>query len=661
MSQQTTVLEQRTSFTPDRTFGKRLKTWLGADYQTAYLFVLPMVVLLGGLIAYPFARAVIMSFTNTVTLDLGPFVGLRNFENLWRDSAFRNAVGNTVEYTVYSVIIKFALGLLAAVLLSRIKRFRNVLTGLVLLPWIVPHVVIAITWRNLLDPTFGGINRFLIQTGLVERGYPWLGAYETAMPSIIMVNIWQGIPFFAVMMLAGLSAIDSELYEAARIDGATAWRLFLHVTLPGLRYVIIVAVLLSTIWTFNDFTVVFLLTGGGPAGATRLYSILAFEYAIASLRYSTGVAVAITMAPVLAVAILILGRYMTAGGGTREDTSSEKPSRLGQLGSTITWPFRMLLRAVLGVFWVLNNALENVFAAIGDAFSRRFIGENETRKNNAASVGRRLTGLVAGILLTLLLLFELTPFYWVIITAFKTTRQWTSLESVFWPAPWTLTQLETLLGPTRNFLVWYRNTVVVALVTTVVAVGVASLGAYALTRLRWRGSSLFGSVVLIAYLMPPILMFIPMYQILAALRLTNKLEGLMVTYPALILPFATWLLMGYYASIPEELENAALIDGCNRFQAWYKIVLPLAAPAMMAAGLFAITLAWKEFIFAYVFLAKESLFTLSVGLAGMIIGDVLPWGELMAAALLMAIPVVIIYMIGQKFMVAGLTAGAVKG
>jgi multiple sugar transport system permease protein len=170
--------------------------------------------------------------------------------------------------------------------------------------------------------------------------------------------------------------------------------------------------------------------------------------------------------------------------------------------------------------------------------------------------------------------------------------------------------------------------------------------------------------------MPVILLFIPMYQILArppilfplfGFTFTNKLLGLQVVYPAFALPFATWLLMGYYASIPEELENAALIDGCNRFQAWYRIVLPLAAPALMAAGLFAVTLAWKEFIFAYVFLAKESMYTLSVGLAMMIIGDVLPWGELMAAALLMAIPVIVIYMFGQRFMVAGLTAGAVKG
>jgi multiple sugar transport system permease protein len=127
------------------------------------------------------------------------------------------------------------------------------------------------------------------------------------------------------------------------------------------------------------------------------------------------------------------------------------------------------------------------------------------------------------------------------------------------------------------------------------------------------------------------------------------------------LPFALWLMMGYYASIPREMEEAARIDGCNHFQAWYKVVLPLAAPALLAASLFSITQAWKEFIFAFVFLSKERLFTLSVGLAQMIIGDVLPWGQLMAASLLMAIPVVIIYTLGQRFMVAGLTAGAVKG
>jgi multiple sugar transport system permease protein len=135
----------------------------------------------------------------------------------------------------------------------------------------------------------------------------------------------------------------------------------------------------------------------------------------------------------------------------------------------------------------------------------------------------------------------------------------------------------------------------------------------------------------------------------------------MIAYPAFGLPFATWLMMGYYASIPREMEEAAMIDGCNHYQAFWKVVLPLTLPALMAAAMFAITLSWKEFIFAYIFLSKESLFTLTIGMAGMIIGDVLPWGELSAAALLMAIPVGLLYIVGQRFMVAGLTAGAVKG
>jgi multiple sugar transport system permease protein len=271
------------------------------------------------------------------------------------------------------------------------------------------------------------------------------------------------------------------------------------------------------------------------------------------------------------------------------------------------------------------------------------------------------TGSLAGLVLLVFILFELIPFYWILITAFKGTRQIVAFESVFWPSPWTADQFETLFGPTRRFTLWYQNTVLVSVVSTAVSVIVAAMGGYGLTRLRWRGSNMFGSSVLIAYLMPPIMMFIPMYQIFTALKLTNSLTGLMVAYPVFGLPFVTWLMMGYYASIPKEMEEAALIDGCNHFQAFWRVILPLVMPALMAASMFAITLAWKEFIFAYIFLSKDRLYTLTIGMAQMIVGDVLPWGELSAAALLMSIPVAILYIVGQRFMVAGLTAGAVKG
>ena len=197
--------------------------------------------------------------------------------------------------------------------------------------------------------------------------------------------------------------------------------------------------------------------------------------------------------------------------------------------------------------------------------------------------------------------------------------------------------------------------------STTVSLLAASLGAYALVRLKWRGAAPFSTLVLVAYLMPTALMFIPLYYILAQLQLTNTLAALMITYPSVVLPFATWLMMGYYRSIPEELEDAAMIDGCSRFGAFFRVVLPLVRPALLAVTMFAITNAWNEFLYAFSFLRSSENFTLSVGLQGMIIGDVQPWGELMASCLMTALPVVIIYMLGQRFMVAGLTAGSVKG
>jgi multiple sugar transport system permease protein len=644
--------------TEQRPLRVRLQHILGRDWHVAYVFVLPTLLLLGGLIGYPFFNAVYLSFTNTVTLQTGPFVGLRNYQTLWADPFFLGAVKNTVIYTISSVFLKFWLGLSAALLIHRATRFSGALTGAFLVPWIVPSVVIALTWKSLLDPVYGGVNQFLIQMGFVEKGFPWFGSTQTAMISLIMVNVWQGIPFFAVNLLAGLKAIDKEYYEAAKIDGASAWRCFRHITLPGLRYVLIVCVLLSTIWTFNSFTEIYLLTGGGPVGSTRVFSILSWEYAIQSLRIGIGVAAAITMAPVLAIAIYVLGRYMSTGGRVEEASSEDaQPNPIAQLLSLIAWPFKMLIKGLLWVIDVVNDGIEIGLEAIGRALFSR----SEGGKRTGILLGKIGGAVFGGLALLVLLAFELVPFYWVIITAFKSTLQIVSFDSVFWPKPWTLEQFETLLGPTRSFLLWYRNTVTVAAVATVVSVFVAAFGAYGLTRLRWRGSNFFASTVLVAYLMPPILMFIPIYQIFSLLRLTNNLYGLMIAYPTFALPFATWLLMGYYASIPREMEEAALIDGCNYYQAFWRVVLPLAAPALMACALFSITLSWKEFIFAFVFLSKESLMTLSVGLAQMIIGDVLPWGELMAAALLMAIPVVTIYVMGNRFMVAGLTAGAVKG
>ena len=226
---------------------------LGRDWPTAYLFVLPTVLLLFGLIGYPFFRAVYLSFHNAVGVRVN-FVGLENYTNLWADSFFLRAVMVTVTFVLvgaHQVHPRPEHGAAAPPHPAR----GAVLGGLVLLPYIIPEVVRGLAWRVLLDPLFGALNYIPGQRPRHPvQGLPWLGDPTTALPSVILVNIWSGLPFFIILMVAGLKAIDVEQYEAASIDGASAWRKFLHITLPGLKYVIIVACLLNTIFTFNGFT-----------------------------------------------------------------------------------------------------------------------------------------------------------------------------------------------------------------------------------------------------------------------------------------------------------------------------------------------------------------------------------------------------------------------
>jgi multiple sugar transport system permease protein len=254
----------------------------------------------------------------------------------------------------------------------------------------------------------------------------------------------------------------------------------------------------------------------------------------------------------------------------------------------------------------------------------------------------------------------LFPFYWMIITSFKTEDQMRSIVSMFWPSPFASENYQLLLAKTE-FVAWYGNSAFVAVASTLLATGVGTLGAYALARLRFLGRGFLASATLITYLVPPSILFIPLYKQMQGLGMANSLSGLIAAYPSFTVPFVTWLLMGYFESIPEELEEAAMIDGATRFGAFSRIVLPLSAPGVLAAGLYAFTQAWNEFLYALVFITDAKLRTLPVGLASFITGDVYGWGYLMSGAVLTTLPVIAAYIYLQKYMVEGLTAGSVKG
>ena len=271
-----------------------------------------------------------------------------------------------------------------------------------------------------------------------------------------------------------------------------------------------------------------------------------------------------------------------------------------------------------------------------------------------------LESTVAYTVLVVLAIVVLFPLYWMIVTSFKSEDQMRSIVSMFWPKPFALENYQQLLAKTE-FAAWYGNSVFVAVSSTLLATAVGTIGAYALARLKFLGRGFMASATLITYLVPPSILFIPLYKQMQGLGMANSLAGLIAAYPSFTVPFVTWLLMGYFESIPEELEEAAMIDGATRFGAFYRIVLPLSAPGVLAAGLYAFTQAWNEFLYALVFITDGRLRTLPVGLASFITGDVYGWGYLMSGAVLTTLPVIAAYIYLQKYMVEGLTAGGVKG
>lgn len=263
--------------------------------------------------------------------------------------------------------------------------------------------------------------------------------------------------------------------------------------------------------------------------------------------------------------------------------------------------------------------------------------------------------------LSLFVIFALFPFYWMFLASFKSNRELYSLKALpFWIEKPVLTQY-TYLFENTDFLTWLTNSVTVGLVTTFISVVIGVLAGYGLARLRFRGAEGFGIAIFIFYLIPTTLLFIPLSQVVNALGIANSTWALLVTYPTFLVPFCTWLLMGYFKTIPRELEECAMIDGASRLGSFVKIVLPLAVPGIICAALFSFTLSWNEFIYALTFISRTSQKTLPVGIVVELIrGDVYYWGSLMAGALLGSIPIVMVYTFFLDYYVSGLTAGSIK-
>jgi multiple sugar transport system permease protein len=281
------------------------------EARLGWFLVIPAVLIVVGMIGYPFVEAIRISFTDKM-IGRGPgeFVGLQNYRFILQWPDFRLMVIRTVAFTIAAVITKTVVGLVLALAMNESFKGRTLLRGIFLLPWILPTYIVALVFRWLLDGQTGVVNQVLTTTGIVDNNIPFLAQKWTAIASLIFVLSWKGYPFYALTFLAGLQTIPPELYDAAKVDGAGRLGRFLYITLPGLRQIMGVVILLSTIWTMNSLEIPMLLTGGGPSNHTEVFPLLTYHLGLQSFRLGEGAAVPILMLPIIGLLVLLVARYL---------------------------------------------------------------------------------------------------------------------------------------------------------------------------------------------------------------------------------------------------------------------------------------------------------------------------------------------------------------
>lgn len=281
--------------------------------RLAYGLMSPMLIYLIAIMVLPFGWAVYLSFTNKVVGAPAVFTGLNNYIDLLQDSLFWKTVWNTLLFTAVAVIFKTVFGMVMALVLNENIVFRNVFRVLLFLPWTIPTIVSVFTWQWIYSDVGGVLNFLLLKAHLISEPVGWLATPALAMFSVILVNVWRGIPFMGIAILAGLQTLPKEMYEAAMLDGAGAVKRFIYMTLPSVKEVTVLAAVMTTIWTLNDFEIIWLLTRGGPSNGTQVVSTLSYTIGFLNLSLGKAIAIAVlTMPPLIMLINFVTKRSLSS-------------------------------------------------------------------------------------------------------------------------------------------------------------------------------------------------------------------------------------------------------------------------------------------------------------------------------------------------------------
>ncbi|MBV9703509.1 MAG: ABC transporter permease subunit [Methylobacteriaceae bacterium] len=623
-----------------------------------FFLSLPALLIVFLVIGLPLVYSLVLSLHRiNVLTQRWIYVGLQNYLQILPQADFLWALGRTATFAVVTVVAGLVLGMAMALVLNMSFPGRGILRSVVLIPWAMAPVTVGVLWGWIFDGTYGAMNGLLLDTGVIGKPIHWLADGTTAFYLVALVYVWNQAPLTALLILAGLQSLPENLHKAGRIDGAGAIRRFFSITLPWLRPMLLLILILTTINSIMAFDLFWTMTKGGPGSATTVFSWMGYSTAFLYLRFAEGAAILYVLT---VLCLLLAWLYLTLffptverqrAAAARVDLTPPDPLDVGpgvaaRLGSPI-------------------GAVRTRLMSL-PPFTRRSILAPRMRR----VLGR--FGLAAAV--AFIFVWSVAPFLWLVLMSLERSADLVRTPPTVIPGPLTFENYRFVLFPpgvsggqssveATRVPFGVLNSFIVAVCVTAINLVLGSIAGYAYSRAT-RSRLMRGTLwaLMLTRMTPSLALILPFFLVFKWLGLIDTRTGLVIAYCSLILPLAIWMMKGYFDGLPPNLEKAALVDGCTRLQAIRKIVLPVARPGLVAAGIFCFLVSWNEFIFALILTGTPSAQTIPVIISGFLAQlRFYDYGPMFAASVLAVIPPVVIALAFQGYLVRGMLSGSIKG
>ncbi|MDA8301579.1 MAG: ABC transporter permease subunit [Actinomycetota bacterium] len=608
----------------------------------------PSLALIVAVVFYPAYELVRTSLETISPIGLTEgFAGLQNFRNLFAEPALPHVVYNTVLWVVLVVGVTILVSLPLAQFLNKRFAGRRLVRWALIVPWAASLVMTATLWRYIYEGSYGMLNAVLGDLGLIHKPIFWYENQATAFWCLIFVGIIVSIPFTTYVFLAGLQAIPPDLYEAAAVDGSTPWQTYKRVILPLLRPALMVAVVLNTIYVFNSFPIIWVITGKIPGDFTD--TTITFMYKIAfTYRLDPGEAAALGVLNV-AFLILVIGLYVRRVGPGEAGAAPVAEAARGR---------RSLFRE--RVTGAAVSLLERSGAALAPVWRAATAPARRPRQALGRGWWRARPWLLPAIG-AVVAFFFLAPYLVMLLSALKSNIDLFHSPALYFPthAEWGNFVSVWSQIPLASYLL---NSLIIAGVSTLLVLAVSLPAAYYTARHRFFGRKAFLYLILVTQMFAPVALVVGIYREVLSVNGQDSYWAIILIEAGFALAFATWIMNAYLASIPVDVEEAARVDGAGPLRTMTRVVLPLAKPAIVTAVIFTFIQVWNEFVVAETIFndPTDNRETLTVGINAFVGLYQTQYNYLFVASLIGIVPVVVLFALIERHLVSGLTAGSIK-